>query len=133
MKNIKKAAFRNARTPTDEKFMSQQTVVESSPIKHEKKDIPVKRQRLDAITDALNQTGYFHKMSWPWLIVEFGGIKYPLYISRYYPDLKLALDQESDDNTELKKELCESNGIKFFVINGMAEIEDIKKQLGAVN
>lgn len=134
-----KSKFKKALLATDSGFMSQPTTqtVEEKPWERkpdfDKIDKTIKRQRLDDITNALNQTGYFHKMGWPWLCLEFGGIKYPMYISRYYPDLKLALDFEKDDNTDLKEELCQANGIHFFVINNFNEIEDIKKKLGEVN
>lgn len=86
------------------------------------KDKNPRKKRLDPISDVIGASdqGYYYKMRWSWLTQEFGGINYPLEVTRYYPKINLALDistQESDETLELKKKLMALHGITYKILN----------------
>lgn len=84
-------------------------------------------QRLDALTEKLGCTSYYHKMRWPWLMFEFGGLKHPLEVDRYYHEIKLAIDfgQIPPAYLKVKELLLEENKIKYVRLENAQDLKSL--------
>lgn len=94
----------------------------------EKKDIPTRhKNRLDPLTDRLQETGFYHKMRWPWFTYEFGGIKHPLEVDRYYGGNKIAIDMSNvtPEMQEYKKNILNANNIRYVVLKSSLDFETL--------
>lgn len=94
----------------------------------EKKDIPTRhKNRLDPLTDRLHETGFYHKMRWPWFTYDFGGIKHPLEVDRYYRGKNIAIDMSnvSPEMQEYKKKILNENNIKYVVLKSSLDFETL--------
>jgi hypothetical protein len=100
---------------------------------NEKKIVPVLNQ--DKVTDLVNLT-FDHKgpCVWNWtdtyLETEVHGKRKKLFIDRYYPELKIAIDKFytiSDlDNgfIDLKKRLLNQNGIRYVTLTPTVSFDE---------
>lgn len=94
----------------------------------EAKDVrTLKKNRLDPLTQKLNESGFLHKMRWNWFTFEYCGRKHPLEVSRYYLKSNMAVDINLTDRAmiEYKSNLLKSNGIKYAVLEKMEDYENI--------
>ena len=89
---------------------------------------------LDPLSHQLDQKSYIYKARFGWLKQEVCGKKYALDIERFYEPLKLCIDIKHGDreveNTKLKKELCEQNGMKYFYLTKGEDVEVMLQQVG---
>jgi hypothetical protein len=91
---------------------------------------------LDPLSDQLGQKAYQFKKRFGWLKREVLGVKYALDIERFYEPLNLCIDIKHGDHgdvqfTELKKELCEANGLKYFYLKTGDDVEAMLKEIEA--
>lgn len=93
-------------------------------------DHPSRRQQLDSLTLSLGCTSYYIKMRWAWFTHCPYGVTLPLEVSRFYQEKKLALDigvNQTDIMVAEKKKLLESNGVKYYVIKDVKDLEQFSK------
>lgn len=96
-------------------------------------DVIVKRKTLDPLTEQLGMKSYIYKARFQWLKQMVGGRAYSLDVERYYEDLKLCLDINIDKNEQtyvnMKKELCEKNGMQYFYLKSVEDVENMLASL----
>lgn len=95
-------------------------------------DVP-RKKTLDPLSENLGQTMYIFKARFQWLKREWFGVKYSLDVERYYEGLNLCVDIKHGDEelpyTELKKELCEQNGKRYFYLRSGEDVENMLNSL----
>lgn len=86
-----------------------------------------RRRRMDPLTEHLGCTSYYHKMRWPWLVFKMGTLSHSLEVDRYYHEKKLAIDigKINVDHKEQKKDLFESRGIKYIVLENALDMKSL--------
>lgn len=112
--------------PREARFAFDQTVTEDL-------SETFKTRRLDPLTENLGCTSYYHKMRWHWLSENICGVRYPLEVSRYYHDIKLAIDIGADAKvkTDIKKHLMQENGIEYVCLESANDFEALFKARAA--
>lgn len=108
------------------------------PVEGEVGDKPSRRRNtLDPLTQAIGEDGYFLNMRFEWLHIIFEGIRYPLEVTRYYKNKRIAIDVCSSDkdpeNSKTKEKLCKENDIRYFILKDMADVDKILKSIGSVH
>lgn len=93
----------------------------------EDKSDTFRKSRMDALTERLGCTSYFHKMRWPWFKFEYGGVMYPLEIDRYYQEIKLAIDigKVNESMKKYKEEVLKENNIKYIIIESATDMKNL--------
>jgi hypothetical protein len=86
-----------------------------------------KEQKLDALTEKLKATCYFHKMRWPWFFINKYGINQPLAVDRYYHEVKIAIDfgKVHEEYSSAKLKLLTENGIKYILLNDANDLKSL--------
>jgi hypothetical protein len=86
-----------------------------------------RRQVVDPLTKHLGCTYFYQSMRFKWMVHEILGLKYPMEVSRYYPELKVAIDigQVLVDEIAIKQELCEQNGVRYINIESAGDMKNL--------
>lgn len=97
----------------------------------EKNDAFGRKRRMDPLTESLGATCYYHKMRFAWLCEMIGGINYPMEVTRYYQEIKVAIDIGPEDpkKIELKKQLFEMHEIKYIVLETANDMKTLSEGL----
>jgi hypothetical protein len=129
-----KGAWRKAKTASDSlslKSLPSEKKHIASRSDYEDESDTFRKKKMDALTEHLGCSSYFHKMRWPWFIFEFGGLNYPMEVDRYYHEKKLAIDFGLTDKRQIeqKREMLDLNGISYVVIESATDLKSLAKGL----
>jgi len=93
----------------------------------EENEEPLKKQRLDPLTDRLGCTHYQQGKRWPWFLYEYGGVTYPLDVTRFYPERNLALDIKPQDRNlcALKSKMLREQGINYSALESVHDLDSL--------
>lgn len=82
---------------------------------------------IDPLTKNLGCTHFYQSMRFSWMVHEIFGLKYPMEVSRYYPEIKTAIDigQVLIDEVDMKKKLCAENGVKYLNIESSNDMRSL--------
>lgn len=115
----------------EKSLASEKKFIEIKPKKDESDFDPVRKQRLDILTNHLGCTSYYMNMRWTWFGHNPFGKWLPLEVSRYYHEKKLAIDigtNFSPTIIEIKKKLLESQGIQYYVITSATDLQQFAER-----
>jgi len=131
-----KSAWKKARQQDNSSLMSKSLSFEKSMIKQkdydtEDKSETFRRSKMDSLTEHLGCESYFHKMRWQWLVYEYGELKHPLDVDRFYHEIKLAIDfgKVNPMFLKIKKDLLKKNGINYVNIESATDLISLAKGL----
>lgn len=136
-----KAGFRKAKLAqeTQKAFLNKSMSLESKQFEEQQQEIDSKdlsptfntKRRMDPLTEGLNCTSYYNKMRFEFLYEMIGGKKYPMEVSRYYQEIKLAIDigPIDADKLALKKILFKEHNISYQNLESATDMRNFAKEL----
>ena len=118
-----KAVTREAPTPEMENFI---------PDEEKRKSERPQPRSLDPLSQALKCSHYYRNMRWDWFRFDFGGIKHPMEVARFYPQIKLAIDFDFHKDKQVqehKQELFKEQKIKYYVLKDMSNMTKMVEEV----
>ncbi|MBL0233236.1 MAG: hypothetical protein IPQ08_06185 [Chitinophagaceae bacterium] len=101
------------------------------------KKVKSRRKPIDPLTDSLGEKGYYANARFEYLKYDFGGIRYPLEVSRFYEQRAVAFDfnlnSEEEKFVDLKKILFSQNKVKYFYCKDIVDLEKALQEIEKVN